>query len=107
VFSSQWKVFAHRRVVDWFDYPQVHLRNGRWFVTPNSELQRNLNSMDEVANGVEAVGDLFNFDARASIREVYEKYIQAKIQEETAQGTKFGALVMEPIILGAGGMVMP
>jgi len=63
--------------------------------------------MEEVSNGCKAIGDLYDFESRTAIREAYEKYIQAKIQEETAQGTKFGALIMEPIILGAGGMVMP
>jgi len=63
--------------------------------------------MEEVSNGCENVGDLFNLGSRTATRDAYEKYIQAKIQEETAQGTKFGALIMEPIILGAGGMIMP
>lgn len=71
------------------------------------DLQESLKSMKEASDGCETASDLFNFDSRAAVRKIYEKYIYTKIEEETAQGTKFGALVMEPILLGAGGMVMP
>lgn len=60
-----------------------------------------------MSEGFENADDLFNFESRMSVRQLYEKYIRTKIEEETAQGTKFGALVMEPVLLGAGGMVMP
>lgn len=94
-------------LLDWFDYPQVQLRAGKWFIVPNPDLQQPLKSMKEVSYGYETPADLFEFSSRLPTRMVYEKYITAKIEEEVAQGTKFGALVMEPILLGAGGMVMP
>lgn len=85
----------------------MQIRDGRWFITPNSELEQRLSSVKEVSDGYERPDDLFNFESRLSVREVYERYIRSKIEEETAQGTKFGALVIEPVLLGAGGMVMP
>lgn len=71
------------------------------------DLQQPLLSVKEMSEGFENADDLFNFESRMSVRQLYEKYIRTKIEEETAQGTKFGALVMEPVLLGAGGMVMP
>lgn len=99
--------FADSPLPDWFNYPQVQLQAGKWLIVPNPELQQPLKSMKEVSCGSNTPADLFEFSSRLPTRKVYEKYITAKIEEEVAQGTKFGALVMEPILLGAGGMVMP
>ena len=94
-------------LLDWFDYPQVQLRAGKWVITSIADLEQSLKSMKEVSRGFDVPADLFDFPSRSAMRTVYEKYITAKIEEEVAQGTKFGALMMEPILLGAGGMVMP
>jgi len=106
-YRNSKRLFADYPLLDWFDYPQVQLRAGKWFIMPNPDLEQLLKPMKEVSCGSDTPAELFEFSSRLHTRKVYEKYITAKIEEEVAQGTKFGALVMEPILLGAGGMVMP
>ena len=87
----------------WFDFPQIKLVRGKWEVQVPAELQ------DVLGQGVRFnnLADIFDLDARlastAATRyaEYIRKTIAMLVQEK---GMKFGALIMEPIILGAGGM---
>jgi dethiobiotin synthetase/adenosylmethionine--8-amino-7-oxononanoate aminotransferase len=74
------------------------MRQGKWIVKspPNSgdsfgETQT-FSTLDEVF-------DLQNRDASK-----YEAFVKDTITSLVKSGRKFGALVMEPVILGAGGM---
>lgn len=53
----------------------------------------------------ENMDDIFDFEARSQSPR-YEAYIEKTLDELVRiQGRKFGALVMEPVVLGAGGML--
>jgi dethiobiotin synthetase/adenosylmethionine--8-amino-7-oxononanoate aminotransferase len=83
----------------WFDIPQVKMRKGVWIVEPPAGMEPKLGQRTTYAT----LDEIFDFKTRSSCS--YEKYIKNTltklIQEE---GKRFGALVMEPVILGAGGM---
>lgn len=84
----------------WFDYPTFKLKNGRWLVEPPQGMEDDLGPTQVFEN----MNAIFNLDRRhdSPIYEAYiEKVLDKLVKEE---GRKFGALVMEPIILGAGGM---
>ncbi|KAF2808218.1 PLP-dependent transferase [Mytilinidion resinicola] len=85
----------------WFDYPQVKMKKGKWTVEAPAGMEDDFGSLQHYES-LQEVFDLNNRDAS-----VYERYItevlKRLIQDE---GLKFGALVMEPVLLGAGGMIM-
>lgn len=96
------KVDWHRPRGFWFNYPTVKMRKGKWIVEAPEELrdkfgpEMSFNHLD----------DVFDFDARGSSPQ-YEEFIKATLDKLThEEKRKFGALVMEPIILGAGGMMI-
>jgi dethiobiotin synthetase/adenosylmethionine--8-amino-7-oxononanoate aminotransferase len=50
------------------------------------------------------VHEIFDFEARDSVK--YESYIEGVLNWLIkSRGRKFGALVIEPVLLGAGGML--
>lgn len=85
----------------WFDYPTFKLKDNRWVVEPPNGMEEELGSTQYFAEQ----DDIFDFEARGRSLQ-YEAYIEktlTKLVKE--QGRKFGVLVMEPVILGAGGMI--
>jgi dethiobiotin synthetase/adenosylmethionine--8-amino-7-oxononanoate aminotransferase len=85
----------------WFDYPTFKLRNGDWVVEPPAGME------DEFGQAVqfESQEAIFDLDTRGRSSR-YESYIEKTLDELVkVQGNKFGALIMEPVVLGAGGMI--
>jgi len=85
----------------WFDYPQVKMKNGKWIVEAPAGMEGDFGLPQQF----ETLQEVFNLEERD--HDVYERYIskvlKRLIEEE---GKKFGALVMEPVLLGAGGMIL-
>lgn len=88
----------------WFDFPQVNMKNGTWIVEPPSGCEvefgpaTTFSSLDEVFDMSTRDGS----PAAAS----YRKHIMATLDRLIRiEGKNFGALIMEPVILGAGGML--
>ncbi|KAH0291198.1 PLP-dependent transferase [Aureobasidium namibiae CBS 147.97] len=85
----------------WFDFPLVKMQAGKWIVEPPAGMEeefgpvRSFSSLDEI----------FALAGRKADAERYESYIKTSLEALTAEGKKFGALIMEPVILGAGGML--
>ncbi|OAA63123.1 onanonoxo-7-onima-8-eninoihtemlysoneda [Cordyceps fumosorosea ARSEF 2679] len=86
----------------WFDYPTILCREGTWRVGAPEGLEAELGRSREY----ESLRHIFDVEGReeAGEHEIYEKFIIEKLEALKAQGRKFGALIMEPIVLGAGGM---
>jgi dethiobiotin synthetase/adenosylmethionine--8-amino-7-oxononanoate aminotransferase len=84
---------------DWFDFPKVHMKKGKWVVEVPPELTAELgesqayDSLDEV------------FDMRVRDATKYREYITSTLVSLRDEGRRFGALILEPVILGAGGML--
>jgi dethiobiotin synthetase/adenosylmethionine--8-amino-7-oxononanoate aminotransferase len=93
----------------WFEYPVVECRGGRWVVSGFPEgmavdAQGGCEGI-EFFPSLEAVFDVVGREARGEGRG-YEEFIRRKLEELVAQGRTFGALMLEPVVLGAGGMLM-
>jgi dethiobiotin synthetase/adenosylmethionine--8-amino-7-oxononanoate aminotransferase len=85
----------------WFDYPTFKLKNGRWVVEPPKGMEEELGP----ARTFENQAGIFDLAARGRSAQ-YEAYIEKTLDELVKkQGRKFGALVLEPVVLGAGGML--
>lgn len=85
----------------WFDYPTFKLKDGRWVVESPEGMEEEFGPAQYFAEQAE----IFDFDARGHSSQ-YEAYIEKTLDRLVKeQGRKFGALVMEPVILGAGGMI--
>ncbi|KAL4738574.1 pyridoxal phosphate-dependent transferase [Aspergillus similis] len=88
----------------WFDFPLVKMSQGVWKVEVPATLQASLGENQQFSS-LDAVFDLEN-RVRSDAGTRYRKYILETIERLVVQeGKKFGALIMEPIILGAGGML--
>ncbi|RBR20067.1 uncharacterized protein FIESC28_05346 [Fusarium coffeatum] len=83
----------------WFDYPTIQCVKGKWEVSTPEGMgdDQRLGSISEV----------FDIECRVNTEQYrsYATYIEKTLQKLQDQGRKFGALMMEPIILGAGGMI--
>ncbi|KAL2200418.1 pyridoxal phosphate-dependent transferase [Corynascus similis CBS 632.67] len=97
----------------WFDYPVVEFRKGRWNVELPTEMH---DSAPTTASGglgharysYESLPDVFDLESREARGEarLYEEFITTTLEKLGAQGRRFGALIIEPVVLGAGGMLM-
>ncbi|KAH8805322.1 hypothetical protein F5884DRAFT_679409 [Xylogone sp. PMI_703] len=89
----------------WFDFPQVKMKNGTWIVEPPSGLENEFGT----TTSFKSLKDVFDMKSRDSSPVVlrYKKYILSVLEEVTRDKKQtFGALIMEPVILGAGGMLV-
>lgn len=90
----------------WFDPPQVHMRKGRWEI----EIPESMHDQSPPASPsplpFESLSSVFDFASRSKDVEFYKSYINRTLKHLTHdQKRRFGALIMEPIIMGAGGMI--
>lgn len=86
----------------WFEFPQIKLVNEVWTVEiPQELLDEGLNLPN--ITKFQSLGEVFNFQKRDP--SYYKSYIKEILKRETLEnGRKFGAVILEPILLGAGGM---
>ncbi|KAF2703196.1 PLP-dependent transferase [Pleomassaria siparia CBS 279.74] len=85
----------------WFDFPTIKMSKGRWFVEPPPGMGEDFGPTEYF----EDLDRVFNLEERGHSPR-YEAYIESVLDSlVTEKGRKFGALVMEPVILGAGGMI--
>ncbi|RMZ69870.1 acetylornithine aminotransferase [Pyrenophora seminiperda CCB06] len=85
----------------WFDYPTFKSKNGQWIIEPPRGMEDELGP----TQSFDSQNEIFDLVTRGR-SERYEAYIEKTLDELVKkQGRKFGALIMEPVILGAGGML--
>lgn len=99
------KVEWYRGRGHWFDFPLVKMVDGTWKVEIPDGLKAELGSEDAE---FESLGSVFDLDKRlqSEASQTYKTYIYNTIKELVERhGMKFGALILEPVILGAGGML--
>ncbi|KAJ5203846.1 uncharacterized protein N7498_004725 [Penicillium cinerascens] len=98
------KVEWYRGRGHWFDFPLVKMVNGTWKIEVPEELRADLGPDVEV----DSLNSVFDLDQRlqSDAAQRYKEYIRRTIEDLVQkQGMKFGALILEPVILGAGGML--
>jgi dethiobiotin synthetase/adenosylmethionine--8-amino-7-oxononanoate aminotransferase len=86
----------------WFDFPQVVMKNGRWTIEPLDGMA----GVHKDGETFDSLNDIFHLSRNKSARrKFYEDHIMKVLTRLTnEEGRVFGAVVMEPILLGAGGM---
>ncbi|KIW98848.1 dethiobiotin synthase [Cladophialophora bantiana CBS 173.52] len=95
------KVDWHQPWGHWFDPPSVLMRNGVWELTMPDEMHAATRTQQ-----FDSLNSIFNFDARTTDAKRYESHITTTLERLVRdQGRRFGALILEPIIMGAGGMI--
>ena len=86
----------------WFDFPTVKLQNGVWTVESCDGV------MEEAREQFISLDQIFDIESRkqSSTADVYREYIESTLKRLVEkEGKTFSALIMEPVILGAGGML--
>jgi len=100
VYSCEW----HDAKGFWFDPPSVGITNGQ----PAIDLPRGLSALagEKVAQAP-SLSWIYDVEPRlrSSLAETYRTYIQDQLKFLEIRGQKFGALVLEPLVMGAGGMI--
>ncbi|KAI3317305.1 hypothetical protein HD806DRAFT_515500 [Xylariaceae sp. AK1471] len=86
----------------WLDHPQIQCVAGEWKVQVPSEI-----GADD-SQKFSYLSDVFDLERRITRGEhkTYEKYILSVLRQHLDEGRKFGALILEPVVLGAAGMVL-
>ena len=100
VYSCEW----HEAKGFWFDPPSVGIANGH----PGITLPPGLSALvGENVTPVSSLSWVYDVESRlrSPLAKTYHTYIQDKLKFLQIQGQKFGALVLEPLVMGAGGMV--
>ncbi|ORY77421.1 onanonoxo-7-onima-8-eninoihtemlysoneda [Protomyces lactucae-debilis] len=94
---------VYNEQVDWyrtrglfFDPPQWHLKQGKYVLTCAETGSIEATSLDEVF-------DLGRINS--PLAEKYTAWINREIDAAVRRGQRFGALLFEPILMGAGGMI--
>lgn len=87
----------------WFEYPTVQCANGQWTV----EIPPAMGVPKPTKVEFPSLGHIFSLERCApELRELYERYILDTLNAASVRGRKFGALIIEPVVLGAGGMAL-
>ncbi|KAK6194153.1 hypothetical protein LQW54_011726 [Pestalotiopsis sp. IQ-011] len=89
----------------WFDTPGVKCVDGKWVVEIPAELR------DSTGLGgfeFDTLSDVFDIAKREEqgSHKAYEQFIEETLKSHLAKGRKFGAVLLEPVVLGAGGMIL-
>lgn len=86
----------------WLDYPTVLCKNGKWAVESSDKLVADIGQ----EKTYESLSEVFDIAQREGQNEHhrYEEYITKTLVDLQKKGVKFGSLIIEPIVLGAGGM---
>lgn len=74
------------------------MRNGTWFVEPPQSHESTFGA----ARSFESLDAIFDLQKRDA--STYIRHIESTLTKLSESGRKFGALILEPVILGAGGM---
>lgn len=89
----------------WFSPPEVKLVQGQWQVQLPAD-----DSMPRESGPITLFPNLdaiFDFGSRQDDADFYSDYVAMTLQHLThQQKRKFGALILEPLIMGAGGMIL-
>lgn len=90
----------------WFDFPTVKMTNGVWQIDVPAELRVEGSSAAMIE--FLSLDKIFDLKGRedTELYRTYTRYISRTLEGLRDQGYKFGALMLEPVVLGAGGMLL-
>jgi len=88
----------------WFDPPFLLMRKGVWELSIPEDMQAS--AAGQTVQKFASLDDIFNFEARRADTKRYEAYIKSTLDTLVrTEGRRFGALILEPLLMGAGGMI--
>ncbi|KIW17704.1 dethiobiotin synthase [Exophiala spinifera] len=100
------KVDWHQPWGHWFEPPSLLMRKGKWELTIPTEMTPPTPGQEKTVQEFDSLAAIFDFDSRRSDAARYEEHIKAVLTKLVKdQGKRFGALIMEPLLMGAGGMI--
>lgn len=98
------RVHWYRGRGHWFHFPEVKMKEGTWVVEPPEGQEREFGPVETFTS----LNEVFDMEARdgSAAAERYRKHILSTLDRLVrVEGKSFGALIMEPVMLGAGGML--
>ena len=97
------KVDWHQPWGHWFDPPSLLFQKGEWTLTIPAETSPSGSTETQIFT---SLPEIFDFDARREDASRYQDLITRTLKHLTQdQGRRFGALILEPLLMGAGGMI--
>lgn len=99
VYTCEW----HQSKGFWFEPPTVSIQNGDFVVTVPSPIFPSASSIQ-----FDDLHSLYNVESRlsSSLADTYRAHVKNTLQGVRQKGArKLAALVLEPIVMGAGGMI--
>ncbi|KAK5135020.1 hypothetical protein LTR08_005680 [Meristemomyces frigidus] len=88
----------------WLDFPQVKMRKGQWVVERPEDWEDAQKSSGQ-GRAFTSLDAVFDFQNRSEDHAYYMQYCKGVLATLEKEGKKIGALILEPILLGAGGMM--
>jgi bifunctional dethiobiotin synthetase / adenosylmethionine---8-amino-7-oxononanoate aminotransferase len=87
----------------WLDFPQVKMKDGKWIVQPPAGRE----DIFGAEKAFESLSDIFSVQRdNSDMKNRYERYIiETLVRCIEKENIRFGGLILEPLILGAGGML--
>ncbi|KAL1690629.1 pyridoxal phosphate-dependent transferase [Schizophyllum commune] len=100
VYSCEW----HNARGVWLEPPTVGIRDGAVYVSVPKAIVRK--DADELvrADSLSRVYDV-EYRLQTTLAKSYEAHIRRVLENIERDGTRLGALVLEPLVMGAGGMI--
>ncbi|KAG9783922.1 PLP-dependent transferase, partial [Aureobasidium melanogenum] len=103
------KVDWHQPWGHWVEPPSLLMRHGKWELTLPDEMQDQGPGPNTTGSAVQkfsSLDEVFDFDSRTADATRYEHHIKSTLNALVRdQGRRFGALILEPLLMGAGGMI--
>ncbi|KAL1921314.1 uncharacterized protein VTP21DRAFT_11030 [Calcarisporiella thermophila] len=87
----------------WFNPPLASLKNGVCQIVVPKEISGDGPQIHTLSS----LGSLFEDRSSSELSQLYTRHISSTLEEVVKrQGRKFGALLLEPVMMGAGGMLL-
>ncbi|KAL1744717.1 pyridoxal phosphate-dependent transferase [Schizophyllum fasciatum] len=100
VYSCEW----HNARGVWLEPPTVGIRDGAVYISvPKAIVNKDADELVR-ADSLSRVYDV-EYRMQTTLAKSYEAYIRRVLKNIESDGTRLGALVLEPLVMGAGGMI--